>query len=236
MAYDKKITTEFILSEDIAEGLAIDHAGKTKEEAKGKTLGISITNQKSGTKCRAALPGELVKVKLGATVAIASNPELTAGTGGKLESAVNGDWVCARALEDGDLNDMILAQVVGYPKQALTASAFVDAADTPANYSSASLKAVRVNVGETALEFVDLNTLYYNETEIDAKLLAIKNYQFQIKRTGTGDWASDYDPDAIIDSAAASTNDVDIVLDSAVIAFFLNSSSAGVGIPYWAYC
>ncbi len=44
------------------------------------------------------------------------------------------------------------------------ATTFVELTDTPANYTGATLKVVRVNTGETALEFVGFATTYLDDT------------------------------------------------------------------------
>lgn len=51
-------------------------------------------------------------------------------------------------------------------------STFIGMTDTPANYTGGSLKFVRVNEGETALEFATLDlSLYYLKTEINTQTL-----------------------------------------------------------------
>lgn len=91
----------------------------------------------------------------GSTTADSPNDTLSfTGTGG-ISTSITGDTLTI----DGTSNDT-----------------FIEHGDTPATYTSQGLNVVRVNVGETALEFTDLSTsdvdegtnLYYTEARVSA--------------------------------------------------------------------
>ena len=94
---------------------------------------------------------ENLKVKLDGTAAPTVNNDTTEGyTVGSRWVDVTNDkaYVC--------LDNTDGAAVWTETTQAGGGGAFTDLTDTPANYTGSSLKHVRVNVGETALEFVTL--------------------------------------------------------------------------------
>lgn len=64
-----------------------------------------------------------------------------------------------------------------------TADTFVELTDTPANFSGAGLKVLRVNTGTTAVEFVDYASTYLDDTPVNG----------ETAQGITSNWAFDHD-------------------------------------------
>jgi hypothetical protein len=76
----------------------------------------------------------------------------------------NGVWV---KYAQTDLRGFVPNTTAGGGVGGTGVTTFLALTDTPSTYVGEGLKAVRVNAGGTALEFVDLGTIYYTETEIN---------------------------------------------------------------------
>ena len=121
--------------------------------------------------------------------------------------------------------------IVAYvASQVATANEFIELTDTPANFTSASLQHVRVNAGETALEYVTLNAalvpitdggglytatdvegaLAENRPLINANTAKVTNATHTVDVTGSG--ALTLDPVAITNKPAATVASGDLVV------------------------
>jgi hypothetical protein len=102
---------------------------------------------------------------------------------------VNGDWVLIE--DSADSNNKKKAQLGNLPGGG-GSSTFTGLTDTPANYTGDSLKTLRVNSGETAVEFVALPIQIIernnsgNYTTTSTTLVAVDTTNLRVSLTTTG--------------------------------------------------